>query len=141
MDRSTYTRVSTVELHAVEVKSTLALPSSHVPKVELACDRLFFKMPHSQHADEFLLQNVSFEAKAGQVTAILGSSGSGKTTLLECLMARLPFETPADAFGALWYQDAGHEKYKECRFAFVEQQVSLLGCLTVQETLQFAADL
>ena len=35
------------------------------------------------------LRNVSFEAPAGEVTALLGRNGVGKTTLLKCLMGVL----------------------------------------------------
>lgn len=35
--------------------------------------------------DKFLLQNVSFDLKAGEFLAILGSNGAGKTTLMNCL--------------------------------------------------------
>ena len=39
-----------------------------------------------------ILDNVSFEAESGQVTAVLGVNGSGKTTLLRCLMGFNDFE-------------------------------------------------
>ncbi len=32
-----------------------------------------------------ILKNISFEAKDGEITAVIGTSGSGKTTLLRCL--------------------------------------------------------
>ena len=37
-----------------------------------------------------ILRNLSFEAPAGKVTALLGRNGVGKTTLLKCLMGLLP---------------------------------------------------
>lgn len=39
-----------------------------------------------------ILENVSFEAESGQVTAIIGVNGSGKTTLLRCLMGFNDFQ-------------------------------------------------
>jgi len=43
--------------------------------------------------DEFVLKDISFTMKEGEVTAIVGTSGSGKTTLLKLL---LKFYTPED---------------------------------------------
>jgi len=46
------------------------------------------------------LQEVSFEAAAGQVTALIGPNGAGKTTLLNCLSGVLPSDQ-----GAIWFKD------------------------------------
>lgn len=45
------------------------------------------------------LQEVSFDAAAGQVTALIGPNGAGKTTLLNCLSGVLPSDQ-----GAIWFQ-------------------------------------
>ena len=47
------------------------------------------------------LQEVSFGAGAGQVTALIGPNGAGKTTLLNCLSGVLPPDQ-----GAVWFN--GH---------------------------------
>jgi len=44
------------------------------------------------------LQEVSFEAGTGQVTALIGPNGAGKTTLLNCLSGVLPPDR-----GAIWF--------------------------------------
>ncbi len=41
---------------------------------------------HYPGAEEPVLRNVSFTAKPGQVTAIIGNTGSGKTTILNLIM-------------------------------------------------------
>ena len=41
-----------------------------------------FKYPD---ADEYLLKNISFEAKKGEVVAFIGSTGSGKSTLINLI--------------------------------------------------------
>ena len=46
------------------------------------------------------LQEVSFGAVAGQVTALIGPNGAGKTTLLNCLSGVLPSDQ-----GAIWFKD------------------------------------
>lgn len=38
-----------------------------------------------QNAEEFAVRNISFIAKPGEVTAIIGSTGSGKTTLIHLI--------------------------------------------------------
>ena len=42
-----------------------------------------------------ILRNVGFEAKAGEVTVILGRNGVGKTTLLKSLMGVIPIAPAA----------------------------------------------
>jgi urea transport system ATP-binding protein len=37
-----------------------------------------------------ILRGVSFEARSGEVTCLLGRNGVGKTTLLKCLMGLIP---------------------------------------------------
>ena len=36
-----------------------------------------------------VLEGVTFEAKSGEVTAILGANAAGKSTLLKCISGRL----------------------------------------------------
>lgn len=39
--------------------------------------------------DQKVLNDVSFEAKSGQITGIIGANGVGKSTLLECILGRV----------------------------------------------------
>ena len=41
---------------------------------------------HQYYGGSHILRDVSFDAPAGKVTALLGRNGVGKTTLLRCLM-------------------------------------------------------
>ncbi len=40
-----------------------------------------------------ILRGLSFEARTGEVTCLLGRNGVGKTTLLKCLMGLVPAKT------------------------------------------------
>ena len=44
------------------------------------------KFSYSSSAEENVLENISFEAKVGETTAIVGSTGSGKSTIINLLM-------------------------------------------------------
>lgn len=50
-----------------------------VGKGEIVFDNVSFKYPDAQ---DYVLKNVSFEAKQGQTIAFIGSTGSGKSTLI-----------------------------------------------------------
>ena len=45
-----------------------------------------FRYPDATDSEDSVLSGVSFTAKPGQTTAIIGSTGSGKTTLLQLLL-------------------------------------------------------
>lgn len=47
-----------------------------------------------------ILRGVSFEARIGEVTCLLGRNGVGKTTLLKCLMGLIP----ARSGSVLWQE-------------------------------------
>ena len=65
-----------------------------------------------------ILRNVGFEAKAGEVTVILGRNGVGKTTLLKSLMGVTPIRTGTIALdgasrstGSPWFTDEATTSY------------------------------
>lgn len=45
---------------------------------------------HQYYGGSHILRGLSFEAKIGEVTCLLGRNGVGKTTLLKCLMGLIP---------------------------------------------------
>jgi len=83
-----------------------------------------------------ILRNVGFEAKAGEVTVILGRNGVGKTTLLKSLMGVIPIRT-----GSMTLQGVPLGKlppYERVRqgMGYVPQGREIFGRLTVEENLR-----
>ncbi|WVQ83463.1 hypothetical protein IAT38_005604 [Cryptococcus sp. DSM 104549] len=102
---------------------------------------------------KWILKDVACECRSGEVLAILGGSGSGKTTLLNAIANRLT-GLPTEHGEVAYYSAAsvmaagtmGRGKKLERsqvkkRIGFVRQQDFLVECLTVRETLTYAARL
>ncbi len=83
-----------------------------------------------------ILRNVGFEAKAGEVTVVLGRNGVGKTTLRKSLMGVVPIRT-----GTLALAGAPLDKltpYERVRLGmgYVPQGREIFSRLTVEENLR-----
>ncbi|WVQ77432.1 hypothetical protein IAR50_007118 [Cryptococcus sp. DSM 104548] len=101
---------------------------------------------------KWILNEVSCECRSGEVLAILGGSGSGKTTLLNAIAHRLTGLPTTNGevayFSPALGRDSGEDKGEKLdgsqvkkRIGFVRQQDYLVECLTVRETLTYAAKL
>lgn len=82
-----------------------------------------------------ILRGVSFEARIGEVTCLLGRNGVGKSTLLKCLMGLVPART-----GAVHWQGKAITRYKphqrvQAGIAYVPQGREIFPRLTVEENL------
>jgi len=83
-----------------------------------------------------ILRNVGFEAKAGEVTVILGRNGVGKTTLLKSLMGVIPIKTGAITLdGEPLVRDTPYERVRK-GIGYVPQGREIFGRLTVEENLR-----
>ncbi|KAJ4824609.1 ABC transporter G member 6 [Turnera subulata] len=85
-----------------------------------------------------LLNNISGEARDGEIMAVLGASGSGKSTLIDALANRI-------AKGSLKGTKTLNGEVLESRMlkvisAYVMQDDLLFPMLTVEETLMFSAE-
>ncbi|KAL4379686.1 hypothetical protein GQ457_02G037050 [Hibiscus cannabinus] len=85
-----------------------------------------------------LLNDISGEARDGEIMAVLGASGSGKSTLIDALANRI-------AKGSLKGKITLNGEALESRLlkvisAYVMQDDMLFPMLTVEETLMFAAE-
>ncbi|ESO86757.1 hypothetical protein LOTGIDRAFT_128489 [Lottia gigantea] len=86
-----------------------------------------------------ILDGVSFQAKCGQMLAIMGSSGSGKTSLLNVLACK---NSTGTVTGDIELNGVKHTKHMIEHFsAYVRQDDRLLQFLSVKETLMFVAQL
>jgi len=82
-----------------------------------------------------ILRNLSFEAKAGEVTVILGRNGVGKTTLLKSLMGLVPIKTGAIEFDGKPLQNATPYERARAGIGYVPQGREIFPRLTVEENL------
>ena len=90
---------------------------------------------HQYYGGSHILRGLSFEAKVGEVTCLLGRNGVGKTTLLRCLMSLVPARVgsiegegrPIAAFNPQQRVQAG--------IAYVPQGREIFPRLTVEENL------
>ena len=82
-----------------------------------------------------ILRGVSFDARIGEVTCLLGRNGVGKTTLLKCLMGIIPARS-----GSVLWQDKNVTHWKphqrvRAGVAYVPQGRDIFPRLTVEENL------
>jgi urea transport system ATP-binding protein len=83
-----------------------------------------------------ILRNLSFEAKIGEVTVVLGRNGVGKTTLLKSLMGVVPIKTGTIKLdGAEMGREPSYERVKR-GVGYVPQGREIFGRLTVEDNLR-----
>ncbi|QCI69437.1 ATP-binding cassette domain-containing protein [Phreatobacter stygius] len=85
------------------------------------------------------LAGVSFEARAGSLTALVGPDGAGKTTLLRLIAGLMKAE--AGALTVVGIQVAADPQGVQDRIGYMPQKFGLYEDLTVQENLDLYADL
>ncbi|QFF99088.1 ABC transporter ATP-binding protein [Psychrobacillus glaciei] len=85
-----------------------------------------------------ILQGVSFEAKEGQVSVLLGRNGAGKTTTLKTILGLTPATT-----GSIVFQGQNITKKATHHIAlngigYVPEDQGIFGALTVEENIKVA---
>jgi urea transport system ATP-binding protein len=83
-----------------------------------------------------ILRDVSFEAPAGKVTALLGRNGVGKTTLLRAVMGLVPVRTGTVRFGDADLTHARPYERARAGIGYVPQGREIFPRLTVEENLR-----
>ncbi|KAJ1463492.1 P-loop containing nucleoside triphosphate hydrolase protein [Pelagophyceae sp. CCMP2097] len=88
--------------------------------------------------NKVILDDVSGSLYPGGVTAIMGASGAGKTSLLRVLSGTLRFSSKAVLSGKLLLDGIRVDELRTLS-RLVEQDDAAWACLSVRETLEFAA--
>ena len=83
-----------------------------------------------------ILRNVGFEARAGEVTVILGRNGVGKTTLLRCLMGLIAARSGEIRLGETEIAALPPYARASLGLGYVPQGRDIFPRLTVLENLQ-----
>jgi urea transport system ATP-binding protein len=82
-----------------------------------------------------ILRGVSLEAKAGEVTVVLGRNGVGKTTLLKALMGLVPIKGGSVRFNGQAIEKTTPYERARAGIGYVPQGREIFARLTVQENL------
>jgi urea transport system ATP-binding protein len=83
-----------------------------------------------------ILRDLSFEARLGEVTVVLGRNGVGKTSLLKTLMGVVPLKTGSVRLaGADITRATPYERVRQ-GVGYVPQGREIFGRLTVQDNLR-----
>lgn len=98
-------------------------------------DMLLVSDLNQYYGGSHILRGLSFEAKPGEITCLLGRNGVGKTTLLKCLMGLIPVKS-----GTLRWQENTLNHFKphqrvQAGIAYVPQGREIFPRLTVEENL------
>jgi urea transport system ATP-binding protein len=83
-----------------------------------------------------ILSGVSFEAKLGEVTVVLGRNGVGKTTLLKSLMGVVPVKSGTIKLDGLDLTRATSYERARRGIGYVPQGREIFGRLTVEDNLR-----
>ena len=91
---------------------------------------------HQYYGGSHILRDLSFEARAGEVTVVLGRNGVGKTTLMKSLMGVIPIRTGRiELQGQDVVPCPPHERVRQ-GIGYVPQGREIFGRLTVEENLR-----
>ncbi len=105
------------------------------PRGEISFDHVSFAYPD---ADEKTLDDISFTAKPGQTTAIIGSTGSGKSTILNLIPRFYDATEGAVRIDGMDIRDITQEELRE-QIGYVPQK-GVLFSGTIASNLQYGKD-
>ncbi|SCK46144.1 urea transport system ATP-binding protein [Variovorax sp. HW608] len=91
---------------------------------------------HQYYGGSHILRDVSFEARPGKVTVLLGRNGVGKTTLLKSLMGLVPIKSGSIEFDGVPIHKRTPYERARAGMGFVPQGREIFARLTVEENLR-----
>ncbi|OVA18234.1 ABC transporter-like [Macleaya cordata] len=124
--------------YSVKIPQKMKIPMCFRRKNKLgAVDDMGSETTRSSNT-KTLLNNISGEARDGEILAVLGASGSGKSTLIDALANRI---AKGSLKGTVTLNgEILHSKLQKVISAYVMQDDLLFPMLTVEETLMFSAE-
>ncbi|MEY5100420.1 MAG: hypothetical protein RJA36_3139 [Pseudomonadota bacterium] len=90
---------------------------------------------HQYYGGSHILRGVSLEAKAGEITVVLGRNGVGKTTLLKSLMGLVPARSGRIVFDGKAIEKTTPYERARAGIGFVPQGREIFARLSVHENL------
>ncbi|HEX5804754.1 MAG TPA: urea ABC transporter ATP-binding subunit UrtE [Macromonas sp.] len=90
---------------------------------------------HQYYSGSHILRGVSLEAKAGEITVVLGRNGVGKTTLLKSLMGLVPIRSGHIVLDGKAIEKATPYERARAGIGYVPQGREIFARLTVEENL------
>ncbi|HDS1818243.1 TPA: urea ABC transporter ATP-binding subunit UrtE [Pseudomonas putida] len=90
---------------------------------------------HQYYGGSHILRGLSFEAKVGEVTCLLGRNGVGKTTLLRCLMGLVAAREGSVEWEGKPITTLKPQQRVQAGIAYVPQGREIFPRLTVEENL------
>ncbi|GAB3192924.1 urea ABC transporter ATP-binding subunit UrtE [Hydrogenophaga aquatica] len=91
---------------------------------------------HQYYSGSHILRGVSLEARAGEITVVLGRNGVGKTTLLKSLMGLVPIRSGKIVFDGEPIEKTTPYERARAGIGYVPQGREIFARLTVHENLQ-----
>jgi urea transport system ATP-binding protein len=98
-------------------------------------DMLKIDTLHQYYGGSHILRGLSFEAKVGEVTCLLGRNGVGKTTLLRCLMGLVAAREGSVEWEGKPITALKPQQRVQAGIAYVPQGREIFARLTVEENL------